>query len=224
MKRVGSNQKPQLLDNESCDFVFDFDQFGTTMPSAEQWLHTTKDIGLDKDTEIHIVEAGDVFCGPRLAFMLRSTGFQQCQSESIFVAPDTLGFNGFVGKETVLAAMHASNQIIDVRSVARFSGEEDDPRPHVSVGHIPGSINLHYQTLINPESPRNLRDLTELASLFSVQNVDLTQPIIFSCGSGITACIGALAALALGANDVRVYDGSWSEWGADPSLPKAKKQ
>ena len=218
MTRVGTTNKPSLPIDE-VHHVFDFDQYGSTMPDAKAWSQTTDDLAINLNDDILIREADSVFCGPRLHFMLRSTGFLQAQSEAMVIAPETLGFAGFVDSETVFNALSDKAQIIDVRSQARFSGSEADPRPYVKAGHIPGSINIPYKHFINPENPTKLCDKAALLPEFASMNVDLSQPLIFSCGSGITACIGALAAIACGATHCQVYDGSWSEWGANPNLP-----
>lgn len=110
-----------------------------------------------------------------------------------------------------------SEQIIDARSPARFSGSEPDPRAGVRAGHIPGSINLPYASLLDARS-RKLLPAEELRARFSTAGIDLTRPVITSCGSGVTACILALALerIALKAS---VYDGSWAEWGGSDTTP-----
>ena len=111
-----------------------------------------------------------------------------------------------------------AEQVLDARSAARFSGDEPDPRPATSAGHIPGSKNLYYTELFNPDGTWKRGDA--LRSAFEGAGVDLSRPLVTSCGSGITASVLAFGAHLLG-NDAAVYDGSWSEWGADRSTPKA---
>ena len=109
-------------------------------------------------------------------------------------------------------------QVLDARSAARFTGDEPDPRPATSAGHIPGSRNLHYPELFNPDGTWKQGDA--LRSAYEGAGIDLSRPLVTSCGSGITASVLAFGAHLLG-NDAAVYDGSWSEWGADRSTPKA---
>jgi thiosulfate/3-mercaptopyruvate sulfurtransferase len=110
-------------------------------------------------------------------------------------------------------------QLVDARGAARFSGTEGDPRPGVAPGHIPGSINLPYSRLFEADGRWKQGDA--LAELFAAAGVDPARPLVFTCGSGITAAGLLFAAHRLGRDDTSLYDGSWSEWGADPSTPKA---
>ncbi len=111
------------------------------------------------------------------------------------------------------------HEIVDARGPARFAGEEPEPRPGLASGHIPGSRNLHYSLLYNEDGTMKRGD--ELRSAFEQAGVDLAKPMVTTCGSGVTAAILAFAAHLLGKSDVKLYDGSWSEWGADPATPKA---
>ena len=86
-------------------------------------------------------------------------------------------------------------------------------------GHIPGSKNLPQSDLFNPDNSWKQGD--ELRAAFEAAGVDLSKPMVTTCGSGITACVLLFGAHLLGKEDGRLYDGSWSEWGADPATPKA---
>ena len=111
-----------------------------------------------------------------------------------------------------------AEQVLDARSAARFSGEEPDPRPATHAGHIPGSKNLPYGQLFNADG--TWKQGGALKAEFDAAGVDLAKPVVMTCGSGITASVLAFGAHLL-ANEAAVYDGSWSEWGADRSTPKA---
>ena len=110
-------------------------------------------------------------------------------------------------------------EIIDARSAARFRGDAPEPRPGLRAGHIPGSKNVPYTSLLNDDgtmkSPETMRDI------FVAAGVDLTKPAITSCGSGVTAAVVSLALEILGKTDHALYDGSWSEWGMFPTVPVA---
>jgi thiosulfate/3-mercaptopyruvate sulfurtransferase len=112
----------------------------------------------------------------------------------------------------------AAEQVLDARSGPRFTGEEPDPRPATHAGHIPGSKNLPYKQLFNDDGTWKTGDA--LKAEFEQAGVDLSKPLVTTCGSGITAAVLLFGAHLLG-NDGALYDGSWSEWGADMSTPKA---
>jgi thiosulfate/3-mercaptopyruvate sulfurtransferase len=110
-------------------------------------------------------------------------------------------------------------QIVDARSAARFEGTAPEPRQGLRSGHIPGARNVPYSSLLNADG--TLKSPAELRQLLVSAGVDPARPVVASCGSGVTAGIVALALAILGRTDAAVYDGSWVEWGADPSLPIA---
>ena len=109
--------------------------------------------------------------------------------------------------------------LVDARGAPRFEGAEADPRPGVEPGHIPGARNLPFGSLYNEDGTFKSRD--ELKQLFEAAGVDPAKPFTATCGSGVTANSLIFAAHLLGNKQVRLYDGSWSEWGADPATPKA---
>jgi thiosulfate/3-mercaptopyruvate sulfurtransferase len=110
-----------------------------------------------------------------------------------------------------------SAQVLDARSAGRFTGTEPEPRAGLRGGHIPGSLNLPYETLYRPDG--TLKPPDELAAAVHTAGVDLGRPIVTTCGSGVTASVLALALHLLGRPDVAVYDGSWSEWGGRADTP-----
>lgn len=101
-------------------------------------------------------------------------------------------------------------QIVDARSPARFEGTEPEPREGLRAGHIPGSANLHYRALLNPDG--TMKSLADLERAFAAAGIDPAKPVITTCGSGVTAAILSLALEVLGRRHA-LYDGSWSEWG-----------
>jgi thiosulfate/3-mercaptopyruvate sulfurtransferase len=112
-----------------------------------------------------------------------------------------------------------SHELVDARPAARFAGEEPEPRPGVVPGHMPGAKNLPQSEFFNPDNSWKQSEALRVA--FDAVGVDLSKPMVTTCGSGITACVLLFGAAMLGKQDVKLYDGSWSEWGADPETPKA---
>ena len=109
-----------------------------------------------------------------------------------------------------------AEQIVDARSPGRFRGEEVEPRAGLRSGHIPGSKNVHYGSLVKPDG--TMKDIDTTRAIFEAAGVDLKKPIVTSCGSGITAAILTLALHRMGHTRNAMYDGSWVEWGAYPDL------
>jgi thiosulfate/3-mercaptopyruvate sulfurtransferase len=108
-------------------------------------------------------------------------------------------------------------QVLDARSAGRFAGIEPEPRAGLRGGHIPGSLNLPYETLYRADG--TLKEPDELRGAITAAGVDLGRPVVTSCGSGVTASVLALALYLVGRPDAAVYDGSWSEWGSRSDTP-----
>ena len=110
-------------------------------------------------------------------------------------------------------------QIVDVRPTGRFVGRDPEPREGLRGGHIPGSFNIPFTSLVTEAG--TLRSKDELARIFADAGVDTHAPVIATCGSGVNASIVSLALAVLGQTNAAVYDGSWAEWGKDNGLPVA---
>lgn len=118
--------------------------------------------------------------------------------------------------QVAAASKLGDQQIVDARGASRFRGDDPEPRPGLRAGHIPGARNLPFGQLFNADG--TMKPADDLRALFTAAGVDLSRPVITSCGSGVTAASLALALERLGHRQWSLYDGSWAEWGSFPDL------
>lgn len=111
----------------------------------------------------------------------------------------------------------SSAQIVDARPAARFLGQAPEPREGLPSGHAPGSVNVPWNSVLQADG--RMLEPDALAAVFRAAGVDVGRRIVTTCGSGVTACVVALALARLGRWDVPVYDGAWSEWASTPGAP-----
>jgi thiosulfate/3-mercaptopyruvate sulfurtransferase len=124
-------------------------------------------------------------------------------------------------KADMIANLDADReQVVDARSADRVYGTGIDPVHGLPMGRIPGARNLPFTELFNSDG--TYRSTEAIRSAFEVAGLDMTRPITATCGSGVTASVLLFALHLIGERDFALYDGSWSEWGADPDTPKAQ--
>jgi thiosulfate/3-mercaptopyruvate sulfurtransferase len=207
------------------------------LPSAAEFGRAMEKLGVGKDDRIVVYDNSPTRTAARGWFMLRHFGAAQVaildgglQKWLLEGRPTEKGqapkraarFEAVERPGEVVTKRQVNSglgvPLIDARGRARFEGTEADPRPGVASGHIPGARNLPYSDLYNPDG--TLKSPEEIRRLFIAAGADPDRPFVASCGSGVTANSLIFAARLLGNRDTRLYDGSWSEWGADPRTPK----
>ncbi|XP_062989553.1 3-mercaptopyruvate sulfurtransferase isoform X2 [Elgaria multicarinata webbii] len=220
---------------------FDIDQcsdrtspYDHMLPSAEDFSQYVGKLGVSSDSHVVVYDGSDQgqFSAPRVWWMFRAFGH-----DAVSLLDGGLknwlreGYPVTSAKHrAVPAEFHASLdksmvkshkdikeniesrhfQVVDARPAGRFRGIEAEPREGIEPGHFPGAVNIPFTEFLNEsgfeKSPENIR------SLFQEKKVDLSKPIVASCGSGVSACHVALGAYLCGKPDVAIYDGAWMEW------------
>jgi thiosulfate/3-mercaptopyruvate sulfurtransferase len=212
------------------------------LPAPADFATSVRRLGVEPDSTVVAYDSVGVFSAPRVWWSFRAMGHA-----NVFVLDGGLKkwlaeghpveagwreaphgeFKAHFRPELVqtLAGVRnvlegGSAQVVDARSAARFRGEAPEPRYGVREGHMPGAHNAPWSGIVAEDG--TLKPPEALRAAFEAAHVDLARPIVTTCGSGISAAILALGLAVLGRNDVPVYDGSWSEWGAaDAGTPVA---
>lgn len=206
--------------------------FPNTFPSLEQFVTETRSLGISDSSCIIVFDEKGIYSSARVWWMFKAFGHTNVAvlngglpswkkagyglepyedytgtigDFSAKLDPSFMAF--FTDMEDMVR--NQSHTIVDARSESRFLGLEEEPRAGLRAGHIPTSKNLPFENLLEKGEVKSTEELKKLFDKVAEQD----KPMVFSCGSGITACVLALGAEMLGYKELSVYDGSWTEWG-----------
>jgi thiosulfate/3-mercaptopyruvate sulfurtransferase len=211
-------------------------------PSAEQFGRDVGALGVSNNDTVVIYDSGGWVAAPRAWWMFLSYGHRDVRIlngglkkwraegrpvESGEVTAKTATFKASYDAKRVRSieqmianVKSRAEQVIDARAADRFEGRAPEPRAGIRAGHIPGALNLPYNTLFDAATG-TMKPLEELRKAFAGAGVDTEKPIVTSCGSGVSAGVLTLALYRLGVQNTALYDGSWSEWGKADGPPIA---
>jgi thiosulfate/3-mercaptopyruvate sulfurtransferase len=223
---------------------FDLDAMSDTesslphmMPRPEVFASRMRGLGIGDGQQVVVYDGQGLFSAPRVWWMLKTFGMRDALVlDGGLPAWVAAGYPTDEGEGRQRARRHftarldqgavadaddvaralkgGTTQVVDARSGSRFRGEEEEPRPGVRPGHMPGAKNLHYGALLRDG---RMKSPEQLAEVFAAHGVDPKRPVVTTCGSGVTAAIITLALETMGHPARALYDGSWAEWGADTS-------
>jgi len=211
------------------------------VPPVEKFMSRLRGMGVGDGHQVVVYDAKGLFSAARVWWLFRlmgqnniavlDGGFPKWQAEgrpTEDLPPMVRDRHMTVRRQNYMvrdvtqvsaASKLGDHEILDARSAARFRGDAPEPREGLRAGHVPGSRNVPYTELLNDD--RTMKDPDSLRAVFAAAGVDMTKPVITSCGSGVTAAMINLALERIGKTDHALYDGSWTEWGASPTLPVA---
>jgi thiosulfate/3-mercaptopyruvate sulfurtransferase len=226
---------------------FDIDAISDTdsplphmLPSPEKFSSRMRKMGIGDGARIVVYDSYGIYSAARVWWTFRvmghndvvvlNGGLAKWKSENRPVEsgePPARGERHFTARrnaalvrdreDMVAASSKGTEQIVDARTAARFAGEAPEPRAGLRAGHIPNSTSMPYNVLLNEDG--TLKAPPQIKAIFNGAGVSLDKPIVTTCGSGVSAAILSLGLAVAGHKDAAVYDASWSEWGADESLP-----
>jgi thiosulfate/3-mercaptopyruvate sulfurtransferase len=247
---MGRDAKQEYLDGHIPGGVFfDLDDVSDTespfphmLPAPEKFSSRVKHLGIGDGHHVVAYDGMGLFSAARIWWMFRAMGHENVSvldgglpkwmaegrsvakgNESPGPRHHTARPNNFIIRDIEDMKRNLETgreQVIDARSRGRFTGQDPEPRPELSSGHMPGSLSLPFTELLNEDG--TLKPEQELRLAFESAGVDLGKPIVTTCGSGVTAAVPYLALTILGHKNVALYDGSWSEWAATVGAPIEK--
>lgn len=208
--------------------------------SGEAFAAAAGELGLRRETDIVVYDGQGIFSAPRVWWTLRVMGFPRvrvldgglpkwrAEGRPLEAGAPPPARTRLAARydpglvrdlQGVRQALGGACQVVDARPGPRFRGEAPEPRPGLKSGHMPGARNLPWSEVANPDG--TMKSAEDLRRSFEAAGVDVSAPIVATCGSGVSAAVLALALARLGRDDVPVYDGSWAEWGARDDTPVA---
>lgn len=208
------------------------------VPSVDKFTSHMRSMGIGDEHKVVVYDSTGIFSAARVWWMFRHFGKPNVavldgglkkwlvEGKSISDNPPTPRERQFTAQKDMSLVRDVTQvasttklkdaQIIDARTPDRFAGKVPEPREGLRSGHIPGSVNVFFKDVLNDDG--TMKDTDQLRTIFEEAGVDINQPTITSCGSGVTAAVLSLALARLEHQQNAVYDGSWSEWGMYPDL------
>ena len=208
------------------------------IPSAQQFEISAKKLGINKEHHIIVYDNIGVYTSPRVWWMFKTMGHDKISIlngglprwvreghpvvESFHFTSEQGDFQASLNREALVnlgevdqLRLNKDYLVVDARSSGRFQGTSPEPRPGLRGGHIPGSVNIPFTEVIDDQGFLPKKNLVEVFEKINPSDKEL----VFSCGSGVTACVLALAAEVSIPNKYKVFDGSWTAWAMDENLP-----
>lgn len=208
-----------------------------TLPNPHLFAQFAGSMGISADDTVVVYDGPGVFSAPRVWWMFRTMGMTQVYlldggfdrwkaagrpvtAEPTKIAPCVFHVDFDKARVASLSDMRdvvdKGAQIADARPAGRFAGTDPEPRAGVRSGHMPGARSVPASSL---SQDGKLLPLDQLKDVIEAAGIDLSKPVVTSCGSGVTAAIITLALQSIGHTDNRLYDGSWTEWGGRTDTP-----